>query len=233
MFSSCNRLLLASTPSLKHMPIFRRTRAKKKNVSAGFGEKKKCGFCRSWEARIFEFRWFAGVSLDLRARNKRQCKAPRRRKQNTDAGYNRARREGGAKRIVRSLEIIVAPVSTRWKPVDSNYEIVHRVAWIVTRFHRQRDIRDTLSRATLSLGKVASRQCARLSNVRRIPCAARRPVFTRQILLHCRAQIQYIHTYMYIRRRIISFVWYIWHFYQLCHSLANLDACVRVVVRPD
>ena len=40
-----------------------------------------------------------------------------------------------------------------WKSVDSNYEIVHWRRVIVTRFHRQRDIRDTLSRATLSLGK--------------------------------------------------------------------------------
>lgn len=232
ILSSCkiDRFLLASVPLLKYAPIFRRTYAK--NVSAGRGKKKKCSFYRSAEARISEFWWFAEVRSCC-ARNKRHCKAPRRRKQNTAAGYNRARRNG---LFARELSLPPCPLDgLETRRFELRNSTPRRV--IVTRFHRQRDIRDTSSRATLSLGKSLPDNAHVCQTFGEFPAPRASRIYATDFAALSRANTIYTYTYIYkyIYRHVDVYYFvrvyiYIWHFYQLCQSLANLDACVTILL---
>jgi len=138
-----------------------------------------------------------------------------------------------------------------WKSVDSNYEIVHWRRVIVTRFHRQRDIRDTLSRATLSLGKSLPDNVHVCQTFDEFPAPRAPRIYATDFAALSRANTIYTHTHTRARARaracvcvcvcvciyvyryvatltyiILSAIYiyiHIWHFYQLCQNFVNLD----------
>lgn len=205
------------------------------------GEGKSVVFCRSGEARVSEFRWFAEVRSRSPAREINDIVVKRR-----GAG-NKTRTAPGLKSSTRAQtgrngnglfarEIIAgpppAPPRPGARPLDGletrRFELRNSTPRrvIVTRFHRQRDIRDTLA-SDIVARKVASRQCAAFVKTfdANFPAPRRAAprVFTRQILLHCsRANTIYIyiyiyrHTYVCIHMRIYTCIYtYIY----ICTSL--------------